>query len=200
MRLRDKVLNGVILFLVIVIAIQSFIWNLHECEVVECPEFDTVAFLATIPVEYKDTTIYVPVHDTVYNDTGSVVLIPQDIDSLAVATAYFSEIIVIDTILNDSNGIIVINDTISRNRIKSRQIKPKTLYPSYKIITKTIKEPCVERVKLYAGMSAIGSMNRFGIAPSILLETRKGIIYGASYDLINKDVIVSVYWKIKFKK
>ena len=168
----------------------------------ECIEFDTTGFIASLPIVYKDTTIYVPEPYAVYKDTGSVieVEIPADIDSLAIAKAYFSEWMLTDTILNDTNGIIVINDVISQNSIKERFIYPKTLYPHYKIVTQTIREDYKEKTKVFVGIGANGSMNRFGFSGNVLLKTKNDAVYGLSYDIINKDIAFSMYWKLKLKK
>ena len=190
----------IILVLVAIIVLQRVFTPTVECP--ECIEFDTSAFIATLPIDYKDTTVYVPqpypVHH--YNDTGSIVEveIPANIDSLEVALAYFSEWVLNDTILNDTNGLIVVNDTISQNRIKSRSIYPKTIYPHYKIVTKT--KPSIDKVKFFAGFGVSGNMNTFGMNASVLLKTKKDALYSISYDVINKDIALTMYWKLKFKK
>ncbi len=190
----------IILVLIVIILLQRMCTTNVDCP--ECVEFDTTEFIATLPIKYKDTTVYVPqpypVHH--YNDTGSVVevVIPADIDSLEIATAYFSEWMLVDTILNDTNGLIVINDRISQNKIQERFIYPKIITPHFKIVAKT--KPYKERIKVFAGVGVNGNMNKFGISASILINTKKDALYSIYYDVINKDIGLTMYWKLKFKK
>ena len=190
----------VIIILMAILMLQRTCKTEMTCP--ECDEFDTTAFIQTLPIKYKDTTVYVPKPYTVYKDTGKIIKVevPADIDSFAIATAYFSESIITDTILNDTNGIIVVNDVISENEIKERYIYPKTLYPHYKIVTGTIGEDYEEKIKLFAGFGVIGGVNRFGFSANILLKTKKDAAYGLSYDIINKDIAFSMYWKLKLKR
>lgn len=170
----------------------------------ECPEFDTTGFIASLPIKYKDTTIYLPepypVHH--YQDTGSYheVEIPVDIDSLEVAQAYYAEWRLTDTILNDTNGFIVVNDLISMNQVQERFVWPKIIYPNYKIVTNTIKEPYVPRFKLKAGFGIGGWQNKFGISIKALAVTKTDKVYGISYDPINKYAEVSAFFTIRFGK
>ena len=107
-----------------------------------------------------------------------------------------------DTILIDTTGLIVINDTITRNRIKSRhkliRLHNKTIFQ-----TTTIRQP--GKIHFFAGFlvggppewrSRAGSLNSFAIGPAIHLQTKRKTAYSLSYDLINKQVTFSIYWRM----
>lgn len=174
----------------------------------ECPEFDTSGFIASLSITYSDTIDYIPIHDTItiydtvnhYHNTETTVEIPANIDSLEVARSYYTEWMVKDTILFDSNGIIVVTDWISQNRIQKRRVYPKILYPHYKIVTKTVKKPCVPRFKLKVGFGVGGWENKFGASIKALAVTKTDKVYGISYDPINKYAEVSAFFTIRFGK
>jgi len=191
--------NTIIVVLMIVLSLSLF-FNYRGTQH-ECPTFDTTGFINSLPIEYPDT-VYVPTHitntiiDTVHHFTvqQDTVEIPQDIDSLQIALAYFSTNIAIDTLLNDTNGLIVITDTISRNRIKKRVVSPMVLYPKYKIVT--IEKDKDFKPSLWVGAGINGNQHRMGFTVSGLVELKRGLKYGVGYDILNKEIEFSVYKKI----
>lgn len=194
-------------YLVIMVLVGIIIFQ-RACqyEPKPCPEqeaFDTSAFIASLPVYYKDTTVYKPKPYPVYyyTDTGSTkrVEIPANIDSFAVAEAFFQTWILQDTILNDTNGLIVVSDIISKNKIQSRVVSPKIIYPHYKFVTKTVTQACQPRFKVFVGGGLGGWVDKFGASAKVLFQTKQDRIYGISYDPINKFAEGSIYWKIKAK-
>lgn len=74
-------------------------------------ERDTVFSTDTLPID-----IYVPIHTTIIDTFWK----PQIIDTAAILQAYFNKNAYSDTLVNDSALLIVINDTISQNKIQSR--------------------------------------------------------------------------------
>ena len=187
----------IIILLVVVIFQGLFIYN-TDCEC-ECDTFDTAAFIATLPIVYPDT-MYVPVHDTVYKNINHVktieIEVPKDIDSLEVAKAYFTSYIVTDTILNDTNGLIVVDDSVSMNKIQKRTIKPMKLFPSYKVVTVEKKQE--PKNSFYLGFGVNGNYNRLGASANMMLCHKNGTAYSLGYDFLNKEININIYWKIKF--
>ncbi len=72
---------------------------------------------------YKSKNVYVPTpypvevlkYDTIYK-TEHI-----EIDTAAILADYFKEFYYSDTIINDSTALIIIYDTVSKNRISARQ-------------------------------------------------------------------------------
>lgn len=166
-----------------------------ECD--PCPKYDTV-FIKGDSIPYPDT-VYVPKHFHHYRDTGSIVEIPADIDSLEIALAYFTEWEIIDTILYDTNGIVIVSDILRENRIQSRNVY-KVFYPTYIRVTKTIttKEPL--RNILYVGAGVNGWEDKFGASVKVSLLNKQMRMYTLSYDPINTTVEVAIQFPIRFKK
>lgn len=193
----------VIAVLVVIIVLQRACHREVDCP--ECPTFDTSAFVATLPIDYnKDCVIYKPQYYPVYEyrDTGSTryIPVPSNIDSLAVVEAYFTRNVVQDTIINDSNAFIVINDVVWMNEIQTRLVFPKVIRPHLKTVTKTVFKPVEPRTKVYIGFTIGAGLNQFGAGAGALLQTKRDHVYGLTYDPFNKYGQFSVYWKIKLRK
>ncbi len=191
----------VIIVLVVIILLQRACQPTQEvCP--ECPQFDTTGFIASLPILYPDTVVeYVPKPYIVYKDKEKQVIVevPADIDSLEIAQSYFTKWVLQDTILNDTNGLIVINDVLWMNKIVSRMISPKEIYPHYKVVTKTVTKPYIPRFKMYIGGGIGGWKDKFGASAKVLFQTKKDHVYGLSYDPIQHYAEGSMYWKIKIK-
>jgi len=161
-----------------------------------------------VPKGSQTETIYDTIHDTVpypvtryvpkpvYKDTGSIKWKWHKVDTTAILKDYYSRHYYIDTLANDSIALIIIQDTVSRNRIISRQ-KRLTFYP------RTIKETTIRKIpnrrKLFVGLSIGRNPKQFALSPSILYTSRKDNAYAFSYDVLNHDIYLSMYWKLKFK-
>ena len=153
-------------------------------------------------------TLYDTIHDTVpypviryvptpvYKDTGSTKWKWHKVDTTAILKDYYSKHYYIDTLANNSIALIIIRDTVSRNRIISRQ-KQLTFYP------RTIKETTIRKIpnkrKLFVGLAIGRNPKQFALSPSILYTSRKDNAYAFSYDVLNHDIYLSMYWKLKFK-
>jgi len=159
-------------------------------------------------IKNETVTIYDTIHDTVpypviryvpkpvFKDTGSIKWKWHKVDTSAILQDYFSKHYYIDTLANDSIALIIIRDTVSRNRIISRQ-KRLTFYP------RTIKETTIRKIpnkrKLFVGLAIGRNPKQFALSPSILYTSRKDNAYAFSYDVLNHDIYLSMYWKIRFK-
>ena len=158
----------------------------------------------------KETETHIDtIHDTVpypvlrylpkliYKDTGSVKWRSQPVDTPAILSAFFARYFYKDTLLNDTNALIVVSDTISRNQIIYRSPFLR-IYPHIIRQTTYIKQKASCRRKLFFGIGAGRNFNRFGLSASLLYTTKKEHAYSFSYDVLNKSFYVSMYWKIKF--
>lgn len=153
--------------------------------------YDTILDTVPYPV-----TRYVP--KPVFKDTGSTKWKWHQVDTTAILQDYYSRHYYVDTLANDSMALIIIRDTISRNLIISRQ-KQLTFYPRTIKETSILKVPEVQKRKVFVGLAIGRNPEQFGLSPSILYASRKDNAYSISYDVLNHDIYLSMYWKIRFK-
>jgi hypothetical protein len=142
----------------------------------------------TIKTEIKWDTIktsipiYVPkYHTKIVNKYDTLW---KYIDTSYVLKDYFSSYVYFDTINKDSLTL-VINDTITQNKIKNRKIDYKLLYPT-KTITIHTKEYINNR-ELYLGMGLGATTTNINyINGGLLLKTKKKNIYNIGIGVTNE--------------
>ena len=169
-----------------IIGLIIYIIFLRECtppKIVDNYKTDTI---------YSNDTAYIPQVDTVhFTDTlyvDSIInhtIINERIDTVYILRQHFTNRIYTDTILNDVRGLIIINDTLYRNRIKSR-------YSQIKLFA---EKPTLKN-NFYIGGGITGGQDRLGLTVNGAVMTKRKKLYTASYDLINKEVSLSLYIKI----
>jgi len=180
----------IIIFLLTILLLQ------RECTPNQLPStsaqylYDTIFDTLTI-----QTNAYVPI--PVYRDTGTTKWRYHEIDTQKILQNYFSHQLYRDTIVNDSNALIVINDTVSQNQIISR-LPQITLYPQ--TIYRTQNVEVLQKASLHLGFSVGRNPSQFSLASSVMFQSKKGNIYFASYDFISHDIYVGMSWKITFKR
>ena len=178
-----KLKNILIVILFGVIIAQSVFRKSPKPEYITKTKIDTIV---------KTKTSYVP--KPVYHDTGSFHIrvdsfqIPTD--TAAIVADYIRKIAYSDTLMNDSSAFILVRDTVQYNRITNRT-KQIRIYSH----TKTIVIP--PKAHFYGGIGIGGNRNSFGVTGNLALQTRRNRLYTASYDILNKSVYLSVYWRIR---
>ncbi len=131
---------------------------------------------------------------TVYeNDT---IIINTPIDTLEVLKEYYAKNVYIDEIVLDSLGVVTVTDTISQNKIFSRQVKSDILLPT----TTLTQEIYLNNREFYWGVGASGRSDQINyVGGEILYKDKKKQIYGIGLG-INQDFkpVISgkMYWKI----
>jgi len=131
--------------------------------------------------------------DTVYQPKyyySEVMKYDTVFDTVYILKDYNTKYSYSDTIQSDSSALIVINDTIYKNRIYSRN-------PVIEVYNKTINNTVViptppKKWHLIAGGGVYGNLDSFGFDANIGIRTRKGTDYSLGYDPINK------YWRVGF--
>jgi len=172
-------------------------------EVPSEPIHDTVSVEVGVPYAvkgediYHDTTIYVPTY--------------VKVDTAAILQGYYVTNSFIDTIkLNNNQGFVYLNQTVSENKIASRKwsatVKPK-------IVREPAPEPPPIKNQVFFGINGAISkedwVNSLGMG--LILKTKKDHLYQVGLGVANRTVdgvsgefrpYVSggVYWKIKVKK
>lgn len=184
----------IILILIVILILQ------RECNSPQPPINSTV--VTKIETKWDtlkiDSLVYVPkwktrtetIHDT----------IPSGIDTLSILKDYYAKYFYTDTLDLDTLGNIVINDTVSRNIIVSRRIKPNVFIPTTTIHSNTT----TNKTRLYTGINMSAnrqSLNQAGV--NLMLKTKKSKMYGVGIGF-NRDlqpvISGSLYWEIKLKK
>lgn len=158
----------------------GFIAGIAVCKLFTCtPKPNTVY------VHIKDTSeSYQPVIDFIEGGR-----IPDHIDTPKVITKYFEKVV-----YNDTGKNYVIHDTLSQNKIISRQVFTDFKVP---VITQG------QRTQLYLGVMAQGNPLTpiSGFGPSLMLKTKQDKIFevGALYGNGQIFYQAGIKFKISFK-
>ena len=154
-------------------------------------EYDTIRDSIPTYVPYPEY-IYPPA-DTFWRD--------RDIDTAAILEDYFSTYFYSDVIEDDSIKI-VINDSISQNKIASRDLKYEILYP-IKTITIT-EEHYLNRREFYVGPRIGASLNALefvGVEGLFRSKKRTALGLGLGVDQqFQPQLHVGFYWKLGNKQ
>jgi len=146
----------------------------------EVLKHDTVYQKKTV-TQYRDG-VYVYKYDSVY------VEITPDVDTSAILKDYYSLNMFRDTFKTEI-GDIVLNDTISQNRIKGRTYTATFRYPE---ITTIVKEKPKAAVFAGLGTSFYGEGRIAEVSGHLMLETKKRKLYGVGVGVINKEPVVKL--------
>jgi len=172
-------------------------------EVPSEPIHDTISMEVEVPYVikgediYHDTTIYVPTYISV--------------DTAAILQNYYVTNSFNDTLkLNNNQGFVYLNQTVSENKIASRNWSA-TLKP--KIVREQAPEPPPIKNQMFFGVNGAISrkdwVNSLGMG--LILKTKKDHLYQVGIGVANRTVDGvtgeftpfingGVYWKIKVKK
>lgn len=171
---------------------------------VQCGIGNTPEVVTTIKVETKLDTIYLSktkyipqkktIVDTIYQE------IPAEVDTLTILKDYFSKVVYRDTINIDTFGTLVIEDTISRNLIISRELFSNIVLPTTTVTKTTLENKRI----LYAGASLSGNrevINQLGVG--LMLKGKNDRLYGLGLGINNSLqplITGSIYWKVSIRK
>ncbi len=182
----------IIIILLVIILLQRECTPRAQTSVKVSYIYDTI--IDTVVLESK---VYVPV--PVYHDTGSTLFVYHTVDTLAILYDYFSSYYYCDTIQNDSIACIVICDTVSRNKIISRQ--PFVSIYSHLVTRSNIVSPVPAKVRqLSFGAQLNISSASYGFSPTILYKSKKNTSLSFSYDIINHSYSFGVYLPLNFNR
>jgi len=155
----------------------------------------------TVWVTEKSDTVYKPVPDTITNtiykplyktDTLEITeVLPTD--TAAILSRYYQKVFYSDT-QNHKYGKILIEDTVTQNRISSRHIQTDFKIPE---VTNTITLNQKTNV-VYLGAGILSSMDEllFAVGGDVSLKTKSGQMYSVgAYTTIDGKV----YYEVSFK-
>jgi hypothetical protein len=115
------------------------------------------------------------------------------IDTIAILKDYYAIYAYSDTISTDS-VTIVMNDSITKNKILSRIVDYKILYPTINIT----KETVINTSQLYYGLGIRAGVN-IGIGPELLYKTKNNQAFGLGLEVnqnLQPSLSARMYWKI----
>lgn len=120
----------------------------------------------------------------------------QPIDTLAILQDYYTKYFYQDTIEIDTIGYAIVNDTITKNSIFSRDVKTSIIYPT----TTITNEIYLNKLEFYTGIGIVGGLKQLNyIGGEILLKTRKRTMYGLGLGIdqsLQPALSGRIYWKI----
>ena len=126
------------------------------------------------------------------------VIVPADVDTLAILSDYYRKYYFDDTLLNDTGAFIRVMAHTFRNRL----IYDSLLFQNRRKISvnTTIIHPAPpERLRVFAGIgTAIPSRTSF--TANILIVGKSGYAIAGGYDLINRDFLFTGYIPLKFRR
>jgi hypothetical protein len=140
----------------------------------------------------KEIPTYIPKWKTI---TKYVHDTTETVDTTYVIGDYYSTYFYQDSLINDTL-CFYINDSISENKIKSRDLKYVMSFPTIKIHDVVIQN----KNEYYVGLGLIGNqkgINYFG--PEFLLRTKKKDVYGIGVGIdgnLKPNLSLRTYWKI----
>lgn len=183
-----------LIIVVLVIVILLLRWcsssPTPEPEVITTTEikWDTITReIAHYIPEWNDR--FISVRDTIWIESH------RDIDTASILEDYFASYYYSDVISNDS-VTITINDTITENKIKSRNIKYDILYPTITITNETV----INKRGFYAGVGIGGTPDNFNyIGAEGLFKSKNRTAIGLGIGINNEfklAIMGKLYWKL----
>jgi len=168
--------------------------------------------IKTVIKEVKGDTVYVPQVNNIYHDRIRYVptnpdliidtmYLPELIDTLSILKDYYAHVVYKDTLRNQY-GYISVTDTISQNRIKSRQVKTALSIPE---VTKTITLTQPKKAQIYLGANFLGNQDDplLGYNVNISLKTKRDKFIEAGYNQFyggTSFYSLGLKFKISFRK
>lgn len=149
--------------------------------------FDTIEILDTIL--YYDTIPVKPASTIIYMD------VPANVDTAEILKIFFAHVFRDDTLKNDSNVFIRLQQEITENDV-IKQILEVHDFENTMVITKEVKiTTYIPAPRLYIGAFAIFSEDCSVIGGKLMYKTQKDIFFSAGYgskETIYVDVSVPI--------
>lgn len=148
----------------------------------------------TLEVEKK---VYIPKYQTRIVTKVDTFTINKKIDTLAILKDYYAKYVYQDTLKLDTLGYVVINDTITQNKIYSRSFDNSQILIPTTTITNDIY---LNQRKFFGGVSLGGNSSQINfLSGDLLYKTKTDNIYGIGLGVnqnLQPIVIGRLYWKL----
>ena len=200
-RFFSNIQNIIIVVLItIIILIQQCAGPSYDLFQTQQSQLNEGAVITKIETKWDtltlDSLVYVPKWNTKNELEDGLASIMQDIDTVSILKDYYSKYVYSDTVSLDSFGNIVINDTITENKIVFRKIKPNIYIPT----TTITRDSLISKNEFYYGFGLAGNQEQFNyIGGELLFRSKKKKVLGVGVGLNNQlQPIVSarMMWKI----
>jgi hypothetical protein len=194
---------ALLIFVVLTISLGFIVTSNYIRHINDIPASSAVPDTVTITAIRTDT---VKVHDTIYIPRVSKVYIPTKeyiniqltkYDSLSIIESYFSSVVTIDTLVNDSLLFFVLSDSIHMNNIKSRKLNYSVLERT-KTVSTTIYMPPVKHPDFYVGVGpgVYGDNNDFDVSVyGGFRPTESRVLYLVKYGVFAKSKEFGLLYK-----
>ena len=163
-----------------------------------CSSDNDVVTKTTITKEIKwdtitnTTPVYIPKWHT--RTEVNIDTFTTPIDTLAILKDYYIIYNYTDTIGTDSIKIVV-NDSITKNKILSRIVDYKVMYPTITIT----KETVLNKAQFYYGLGVGAGAGSVNLGPELLYKTKSNHAYGLGLGVnqfLQPSLSIKMYWKI----
>ena len=153
---------------------------------------ETEIVYETVEVEKE---VYIPKYKEKIVNNFDTLIVKEPIDTLEILKDYYSKYYYQDTISLDTLGYLVINDTITQNKIYSRDFKSKINVPTT-FVTNTIY---LNKYKFFMGPSMTFDQRGFDDASwELLIKDKKDRVYTLGLG-VNRDGNTAFTGGIKFR-
>lgn len=158
------------------------------------PETVIVTHIDTIKGDSIPYVVEIKKPVPIYIDTGSTRWRDRPVDTLAILKDYFARVIYIDTLKNDTSALVVVEDTVTQNRLQGRRLIFANRRPVAVIHSTTVNYPD-KKLKLYLGGTVMTSAeyNEIGVGAKL----QKGSwLFGYEYGTLHNSHSVGVYYTL----
>ena len=189
---QNKIYWLIIAVLVLLLILQQ---QCRRCPESPEPSSDTVTL-----IEYDSFPVVrtLPVPVPYYRDTGSILWQYKDVDTATILREFFTVNYYRDTLKDDTSALIVLDDAVTQNKLGERVLFYQNRRPL--AVTTIINQVGdIPRNKVFIGPVIGRSLNDPTIGGSILLVGKKKFAYSYTYDILNKDHYLGIYYKISLK-
>lgn len=183
-----KKANIILFVLLVACAVVFMFWWKPEPEVIFSTRIDT------IPGDSIPYAVEVQKPVPVYIDTGSTRWRDRPIDTGAILADYFARVFYRDTLKNDTSALVIVEDTVTENRLQGRRLIFANRRPVAIIHTTTAIFP-EDRWRVYVGSSVVTSALYNEISMGGKLQTGNWL-FGYEYGLLHNSHTVGLYYNI----
>ena len=160
---------------------------------------DTVTITKIIPGDSIPYSVEIIKHEPYPVYVDCTVVVPADIDTLAILQDYYRKYYYDDTLMADTSAYIRLMAHTFRNTL----VYDSLIFQNRRktAINTTIITPLSpEKPKVYAGLGTTFGTSRLSATGNILVVVPKGYALSGGFDFINKEIIFTGYIPIRFKR
>ncbi len=183
-----KTVNIILFFLLLTWGVVfMFLWKPKQ-------ELIITTRVDTIPGDSIPYAVEVKKPVPVFIDTGSTRWRDRPIDTGAILADYFARVVYRDTLKNDTSALVIVEDTVTQNRLQNRRLIFANRRPVAIIHTTVVNYP-EEKWRIYFGGSVMTSAALNEVALGGKLQSGNWL-FGYEYGLLHNSHTVGLYYNI----